>query len=221
MTQAQRGSHDVLIVGGLGAVAFAGYEFLYKPWAAAKAAAAGLALPSYPSAASFVSTPTIVGPSVNPGGIQGSIVDPRTTPGGDVGQAMWRKNWTQAQAAARLAAIKTGVSNSLAAISQLQQQVANPASAGVASAQLALQQEDAAAAQAVTNQQAALAAGDQAGAALWASAAAAHQQDSREIRARIATASAPPDNSAAITQYQSTIAALKGDYKALTGLDLA
>lgn len=222
MAQAQQQSHTALWLGGAAAAAFAGYEFVYKPWAANQAllAAGGASAlsPLFPS--SMVSSPTIVGPSVNPGGIQGSIVDPRVSPGGDVGQAMWRKNWTQTQAAARLAAIKTGYANSLAAISQLQGQVANPAASGIAAAQLALQQSDAGAAQAIANQQAALQAGDQAGAALWASAAAAHQQDSREIRARIATASAPPDNSAAIAAYQGTIAGLKSDYAALTGMTL-
>lgn len=221
MAQTQPQHHEALWVAGIGAAAFAGYELLYKPWAAAKAlaatAAGGLA-PLFPS--SMLSSPTVVGATANPGGVQGSIVDPRVTPGGDVGQAMWRKNWPQAQAAARLAAIKLGYSNSLAAISQLQSQVANPAAAGIASAQLALQQNDAAAARAVANQQAALQAGDAAGAALWASAAAAHQQDSREIRGRIATASAPPDNSAAIAAYQGTIAGLKADYAALTGMTL-
>lgn len=214
--------HDALIIAGAGAAALAGYEFVYKPWAAKKAAAAllaptggGAALPS-----PFFSTPTIVGPSVNPGGVQGSIVDPRVTPGGDVGQAMWRKNWTQQQAAARLAALKKGLSDSLGAITQLQQQQANPAASGIAAAQLAAQQNDAAAAGAIQQQQALLAAGDVAGAALWASAAAAHQQDAREIRARIATASAPPDNTAAIAAYQGAAAGLRADYKALTGLDL-
>lgn len=214
--------HDALIIAGAGAAAFAGYEFVYKPWAAKKAldAAAGIAPATGGGLSPFFSTPTIVGPSVNPGGVQGSIVDPRVTPGGDVGQAMWRKTWTQQYAAARLAAIKKGLSDSLGAISQLQQQTANPAASGIAAAQLAAQQNDAAAAGAVQQQQAALAAGDAAGAALWASAAAAHQQDAREIRARIATASAPPDNTAAIAAYQGAAAGLRADYKALTGLDL-
>lgn len=211
-------NHDLLWVGGAAALGFVGYEFLFKPWAAAQALAASPLTPISP--ASMISSPTPIGPVGNPTGIQGSIVDPRLSPGGDVGQAMWRKNWTQQQAAARLAAIKQGYSNSLAAIAQLQGQVVNPAAAGIAAAQLALQQSDNAAAGAVAAQQDALAKGDQAGAAMWASAAAAHQQDSREIRGRIATASAPPDNTAGIAAYQGAIAGLKADYAALTGMTL-
>lgn len=219
MATAQKSNHDLLWLAGGGAALFAGYEFIYKPWAASQAlAAVGALSPISPT--SMISSPTLVGPSVNPGGIQGSIVDPRVSPGGDVGQAMWRKNWTQQQAQQRLDQIKAGYSTSLGAITQLQQQVTNPAAAGIASAQLAAQQSDAAAAAAVASQQAELAKGNAAGAALWASAAAAHQQDAREIRARIATASAPPDNSAAIAGYQGAIAGLKADYLALTGLSL-
>lgn len=219
MAQAQTDKHAALWVAGIGAAAFAGYEWIYKPWANAQALADVASL-SPLSPVGMVSSPTIVGSTANPGGVQGSIVDPRVTPGGDVGMAMYRKNWPQAQAAARLQAIKAGYSTSLGAISQLQSQAVNPAASGIAAAQLVLQQNDAAAAAAIANQQTALAAGDAAGAALWASAAAAHQQDSREIRARIATASAPPDNSAAIAAYQGTIAGLKADYAALTGMTL-
>lgn len=218
MPAAQTQNHDLLWLGGAAALGLAGYEFLYKPWVAAQLAATTALSPLMPG--SMISSPTLVGPSVNPQGVQGSIVDPRVSPGGDVGQAMWRKNWTQQQAADRLAAIKLGYSNSLAAISQLQSQVANPAAGGIAAAQLALQQSDAAAADAINQQQLALAKGDQAGAAMWAAAAAAHQQDSREIRGRIATASSPPDNSAGIAAYQGTIAGLKADYAALTGMTL-
>lgn len=223
MAQAQSQSHAGLWVAGLGVAGLAAYEFIFRPWQAAQAAAAtaggGSALaPLFPS--SMISSPTLVGPSVNPGGVQGSIVDPRVSPGGDVGQAMWRKNWTQAYTTARLAAMKKGYADSLTAIAQLQNQVVNPLSAGIPAAQLQAQLNDKAAADEITAQQAALAAGDTVGAALHASAAAVHEQDAREIRARIATASAPPDNTAAIAAYQGTIAGLKADYMALTGMTL-
>lgn len=220
---AKQSHTDALMVAGAGLAAFAGYEFLYRPWKAKKDLAA---LTGTPPAAGgglspFFSTPTIVGPAVSPGGQQGSIVDPRANPGGDVGQAMWRKNWTQQYATDRLAAIKAAYARSISAINALKSQVANPNASAVPAAQLALQQSDAAAANAATQQQAALARGDQVAAATWASALAAHQQDSQEIRGRIAAASAPPDNTAGIAAYEGAIAGLKADYKALTGLDLA
>lgn len=224
MSKAKRRG-ELFTVAGIGAAAFAGYEFVFKPWRARQAAAALLGPTSGGGGGSFlapgISTPTIVGGGFAPGGVQGSIVDPRVNPGGDVGQAMWRKNWPQAQAAARLSQIKAAYSTAIGTLTQLRQQSINPAAAGIPAAQLAAQQNDMAAAQAIARQQQDLAAGDVTGAALWATAAANHQNDAREIRARIAQASGPPDNSAGIAAYEGAAAALKADYRALTGLELA
>jgi hypothetical protein len=213
--------HDALVLGGAAAAALAAYNFLYKPWKAGQAAAG---IPGLPPLASFLSTPGTVGPSAPPaGGPQGSIVDARISPGGDVGYAMWKKNWTQQQATARLDALKTAYRAALAQISALRAQTTNPAlaSANIGAATLAAQQNDAAAADALARSAAALAAGDQAGAATWAAAAAAHQQDAREIRSRVTAVNTAPDNTAAIAAYEGAAAGHKADYFALTGMTLA
>jgi hypothetical protein len=217
---AARQNHDVLVMGAIGGGGLLAYQFLYKPWKAAKELAAiggASTLPTY-APASVLSTPVSVGPA--PGGVQGSIVDPRQTPGGLVGQVMWKKNWTQAQAQARLDALRNALATAQGAIANLKANTANPNAAGIPAAQLAAQQNDAAAANAIAQQQAALAAGDQAAASLWAASAAAHQQDAREIRARILAAGQAVDNSGAIAAYESAIAGYKSDFFALTGAAL-
>jgi hypothetical protein len=219
---AQPNHHTALWLLGGAAGVFAGYEFLYKPWLTQQAANAGISpLSSFPSPTSMLSTPSYVGPSTLPGGQQGSIVDPRTSPGGDVGQAMWRKGWTQTVAQARLDAIKTGFANSNAAIAQLQANTGNPAGAGIPAAQAALAAEQAALGNAQAAYQQLMAAGNTTGAAAYAAEILGHQNDIRDLQARIAAALQPVDNSAAIAAYQGTIAGLKADYNALTGMTLA
>lgn len=155
-----------------------------------------------------------------PGGIVGSIVDPRNSPGGDVGQAMWRKGWTAQQAQTRLDQLRTAYNTAKAAVAQLRAQTVNPAAASIPVAQNQLLLNQQALANAQTQQAQNAAAGDTLGAARWAAAAAAHAQDIRELQARINAASAPPDNAAAIAAYDGAIAGYKSDYRALTGNEL-
>lgn len=215
---------SVAVLLASGGAAFAAYQFLYKPWLAAKAAGSGAAASTWPmfnpGPTPTVSTPTVVGPTYSgPGGQQGSIVDPRVNPGGDVGQAMWKKNWTQAQAATRLAALKSAFAQAKAAIAALQAPGANApnVAAGLQLAtanELAAANEDQAFARAV-------AAGDDAAAAQWRVAADAHRADAKEIRARVAAAQAAPDAAAQIAAWQGAMAGHAADYFALTGLQLA
>lgn len=214
--------HELLIAGGVGLVGFLGYEFIYKPWAAGNAAPLDLTsgLPSF-NPTSMLTTPTVTNTTPNPGGVQGSIIDPRVSPGGDVGQAMWLKNWTQKQATDRLAAIKTGIANTKAGIAQLSSTQPNPAASGIPAAQLAMSQEQAAIVGATQAMNDAVARGDTANAQIWRNAIAAHQQDIAELQARINNAAAPVDNSGAIAQYQGALAALLQEYKSLTGVTLS
>lgn len=214
---------DLVKIAGVGAAGLAAWQFIVKPALERFAPAGGATLAPIGAAARsapIFSAPTIVGPSVNPGGVQGSIVDPRTTPGGDVGQAMWRKTWPEAQARARLDALKAGKANALAQIAKLRAGVANPAAPGVPAAQLQLAQTEAAAANAKAQYDAAFANGDVGQSAIWGGAWATHNQDIAELRARIAAALAPIDVAADIAKWQASIDALEADYAALTGYRL-
>lgn len=216
---AQKDTHTLLWIAGAGGAAVAGYELFYKPWRTAKdlaAATGGAISPLLPTGG--LSSPSYVGPSPVSTQQQGSIIDPRTSPGGDVGAAMWKKNWTQTQATQRLNAIKTGVANSRAAIANLSSNTANPAAAGLNAAQAQLAAESAALAQAQQAYSRLTAAGDTAGAASYAAAIAGHQNDINDLNARIAAAQRPSDNSAAIAAYQGALAGLLADYTALTGM---
>lgn len=213
-------NHDLLWLAAGGAGLFAGYELVVKPWLAAKAAAAAgtsTGLPSlFPS--SMISSPTIVPGSGAP--TQSSIKDPRVSPGGDVGEIMARKGWSQQQAQARIDALKAAKATALQAISQLQTNTGNPNAAGIAAAQVQLNATITARDNALARKAADEAAGDAAGAAKWAAAAAAQQQDITELQARIAAAGRPLDNSAAIAAYQGALASANADYRALTGHDI-
>ena len=218
-----KSDNKTLLLAGGGVAAFAAYEFLLKPWLAAKnaAAAASGALPtlfSPPATSSLVSSPTS---TWAPGGVQGSIVDPRITPGGDVGQAMWKKNWTQQQATTRLTALKAAYANAMAQIQAAKSPSSNPAAAGIPAAQqqLAVVQSAIANAEARAAQDAA--AGDQAGAAKWAGAAATHRQDAAQLQQRIiAAAAAPAGDPAALAAWEGAAAGFKADYFALTGMNI-
>ena len=218
-------SPGVLVVGG--AAALAGYQFILKPLLAAKSAAATPLSTLWPSSPA-ISTPTNVGPSLTPstgGQYQGSIIDPRTSPGGDVGQAMWRKNWTQAQASARLDALKKAAANAQTMLAQLRQAGAPSAQvqALVSAGQAELGRIQAVAANDRLREAQALTAGDAAGAQAWGQAAADHEGQAREIAARISatSAAATADNGAAIVAWEGALAGHKADYLALTGYSLA
>lgn len=215
----------VIVAGG--AAALAGYHFLLRPYLAAKAAAAApSSTPSLLPSLSPVTFPTQVGPSPSAGGqYQGSIVDPRVSPGGDVGQAMWRKNWTQLQAATRLNAIKAAAAEAKAKLAQLRApgQVNAQAAALISQGQQKLAEVQAVAANDRVRQAAALNAGDLAGAAAWEAAAISHEGEAREIAARISatSAAATQENSGAIAAYETALANQMADYLALTGYQLA
>lgn len=215
----------VIVAGG--AAAFAAYEFVLKPWMAAKNAAAG-ALPSLFPTSPAVSMPTTVGPSLTPstgGQYQGSIIDPRVSPGGDVGQAMWRKGWSQQQAAARLDALKKAASNAVTMLAQLRQPNAPSAQVQqlVTQGQAELARLQSIAANDRLRQAQAQGAGDQVGAAAWGQAAADHEAQANQLAARISatSAQATSDNAAAIAAWEGALAGHKSDYLALTGYQLA
>lgn len=218
-------SAGVLVAGG--AAALAAYQFVLKPFLASKAAAAAPLSTLWP-ATPAVSTPTSVGPSLTPstgGQYQGSIIDPRNSPGGDVGQAMWRKGWTQLQAATRLDALKKAAANAVATLAQLRQPGAPNAQvqALVTAGQAELTRVQSVAANDRLRESQAINAGDQAGAAAWGQAAAEHEGQAREIAARISatSAAATADNGAAIAAWEGALAGHKADYLALTGYQLA
>lgn len=209
--------HTLLWIAGAGGAVVAGYELFYKPWQTAQALAAATGLtPLLPTGG--LSSPSYVGPSPVSGQQLGSIPDPRVNPGGDVGAAMWKKNWTQGQAAARLTAIKTGIANSRQAIATLSSNTANPAAAGINAAQAQLAVESAALANATATYNRLVASGDVAGAAAYSAEIAGHKNDINELQARIDAASKPADNTAAIAAYQGTLAGLLADYTSLTNM---
>lgn len=220
MPAAAKEHHALLWLGLVGGGGFAAYELFYKPWAAAQAlAAAGTGVSPLLPATGGLTSPIYTGPSPSAGGqYQGSIVDPRVTPGGDVGQAMWRKNWTQDQATARLNAVKTAIANARTAIATLSSQTVNPAAAGINAAQAQLAAESAAMATAKQAYDQLVAAGNTAGAAAYQAEIAGHQNDINDLNARIAAAQKAPDNSTAIAAYQGQLAANLAEYTALTGL---
>jgi hypothetical protein len=222
---AAKQKHTGLYLAGGAAAALGGYQFVLKPWLAAKAAAAagatGASAGLFPSLFPSVTAPINVGPSASAGGqYQSSIKDPRKDPGGPVGEAMARKNWTQQQATERLNAITAAARLAVQQIAALQANTVNPNSANVAQAQAALAANRAALANAQAQQAQNAQDGDALGATKWQAAAAAHAQDISELEARIRAALAPLDNSGAIAAYQGALANQRGDYFALTGVQL-
>jgi hypothetical protein len=211
--------HPLIIVGGLGVAGFLGYEFIYKPWADANAAAAAASLtgtlPFPTGASSLVTAPSVLGTAA-PGGVQGSIVDPRVSPGGDVGYAMWLKNWTQAQAQTRLTALQNAYAAAKQAIANLQSNVNNPAAAGIPAAQAQLNTTQAALAAAQQAFQQLTDAKNTVGAAQYAAAIQGYNSDIADLTARIRQAQQPSDNTAAIATYQGQMAANDTDYFNLT-----
>lgn len=214
--------HYLFWVAGVGGGAFLAYEFLYKPWAAAQAAAGaanplasflGTGATAFPPAAAMVSAPSQITPSnLNPG----------AAVGGDVGACMTKKViWTQQQCATRLNALKAAFANAQAAVANLQSGAANPAAAGIPAAQAQLAAEQAALAGALDSYNKLTAAGDTNGAATFHAAVLAHQADITDLQNRIAAAQAPVDNSAAIAAYEGQMAANDTDYFNLTGVHLS
>lgn len=104
---AAKENHDVLILGLVGGAGFLAYQAFKHMIPGASGAASPLA-PYVASPGSMVSQPSA---NVNP--VASSIVDARITPGGDVGMAMFRKNWTQQQATERLATLRSAYQTAL------------------------------------------------------------------------------------------------------------
>lgn len=220
--------HRLLLIAGAGIGGYVVYQYVYKPWAAQRAAVAAAGgldttglpslsslIPSYPNVglpgvSSMVSAPTTVGtvPSIGP-----------TVPG-LVGVVMRKKSWTQQQAQTRLDQLVAAAQNAKAQIAALSAGTANPAAAGIPAAQAALAANVAALAVAQDAYAKLVAAGDANGAALYQAAILGHQNDINDLNARIAAASVANDNTAAIAAYQGSLAALDNDYFALTDTHL-
>ncbi len=220
--------HRILWIAGAGVGAWAGYQFIYKPWAAARAAAlaAGGQVPSlFPSLPALGGPVTVPGPGAMVSGpapqIMPSNLNPGAAVGGVVGACMQKKGntWTQQQCQSRLDALTAAASTAQYAIAQLRQ-AGNPAAAGIPDAQAALAAEQSALNIATTNYNNSVAVGNSSDAAIWHAAMLGHQNDINELNARIAAAQQPVDNSAAIAAYQGQLAANDNDYFALTGVHL-
>jgi hypothetical protein len=238
-----RRKHTLLYVAGAGVAAWAAYEYLYKPWAAARGIGAGEgdqlnpltlspsyypgagggagggyvpASPGLPALSDMVSAPGLALPS--PVGF--TSLGPQYS--GVLGACIAKKGgtWSPEKCQQRLNDLVTAARTARAQIDALRGGSANPNAAGIAAAQLALAQNQAALNQAAANLNAATAAGDQADANTWRAAIAAHQADINDLAARIAAAGRPVDNSAAIAAYEGALAGNDNDYFNLTGTHL-
>jgi hypothetical protein len=217
--------HTLLWIIGIGGAGWAGYEYIYKPWAAQQAAnallAAGGTLPATTAA------PTSLLPSLTLPSPLSMITEPTalptpsigTNPGGAVGACMTAKGgtWTQSQCQTRLDALTQAAQNAMAALAQLQAGTPNPAAAGIPAAQAQLEAEQAALATATDSYNQLVAAGNTNGAATFKAAMDAHTADINDLTARIAAAQVPVNNTAAIAAYQGALAANQQDYANLTG----
>lgn len=101
-------NHDLLILGLVGGAGFLAYE-LFKHMSGGAAVDPFAPFTTSPAPGNMISMPT----GAAPGGVQGSIVDARVSPGGDVGTAMWKKGWTQGVATDRLAKEKAAYANAM------------------------------------------------------------------------------------------------------------
>lgn len=210
-------NHDMLWLGAAGAAAFAGYEFLYKPWKAAHAATVpgsiltGPGAPAAPAAPSagysypYVTSPTVLTPQP----VQPSNLNPGAAVGGLVGTCMSRKGWTQSQCQQRLDALVAAYNANKARIVSLQ-----PGAPGLVAAQTQLAATQNALQNAMAQFNAATAAGNPAAALQWKTAMDGHNADIAALSAAIN--SAPTQ----ITASQSAMAANASDYQALTGVPL-
>lgn len=207
--------HTLLKLGGAAAAAFVGYEFIYKPWRAAKdaalAASAGSLSPGglpYTITSGggnfglpYITTPQSIGPMP-------SNLDPGAAVGGPVGYCMHKKGWTQNQCTSRYNAIVTAYQAAVTEIQKLQ----------TGTAQAATQAQ-------ITSTQAAIA---QAQAALNAAFAAGNVAQVDALRAKIAAWSADVaalqtllnQAGAKLASYQSAVAGLASDFQNLFGIAL-
>lgn len=225
-----RRKHTLLYIAGAGVGAWAAYEWIYKPWAAARAAAAG-ALPLPGAYASVPSYPALPG-SVLPGPTAMLPAPGAVTPigwtslgpqyGGVLGACIAKKGgtWSPEKCQQRLNDLVNAARTAQAQITALKAGSPNPNAAGIPAAQLLLAQNQAAMANAQAQYDANMAAGDLNGAAIWHAAIAAHAGDIADLTARIAAAGKPMDNSAAVLAYEGALAGNDNDYFNLTGTHL-
>lgn len=222
-----KSNHDLLYLALAGGGAFAGYEFLYKPWAAAQAAVANGAVSAggfnFPPVSSMV---TGASPAIDTSLVPGQTApiyssNPSLAYPGIIGNCMAKKGntWSAAQCQTRLNAYIVSYNNAAQAIANLKANTANPAASGIPAAQAELARVDAV----ITQQQAALAQqpADSQGYQQFATSIAALQTDRAQIAQRIASAAMAVDNSPAIAAYQGAMAAADSDFFNLTGTHLA
>lgn len=207
--------HTLLELAGAGIAAFVGYEYIYKPWQAARTAS-DMPTSSTPSSFFAPISSLVTAPTTTAANIGATVGDHRITPGGPTGYAMWLKGWSQGQAHDRLIAEQTGYNNAMQAIANLQN-TANPAAAGIQAAQEALATNQAALAAQQDSYNQLTAAGNTTGAAQFAASIMGLKQNIADLQARIAAAGQPVDNSAAITTWQSAAATFASQFAALTG----
>jgi hypothetical protein len=203
--------HTLLEIAGVGAAGLAAYEWLYKPWRAAKDAAGAATTPLFsfgggsPAGGGFTTgLPYITGPAPNIGGQ--STLDPGANVGGPVGTCMHRKNWTQTQCETRLNALQTGFTQAKARLANWDADVAQ-ARAALAANQAALTQAQAGLNLATANH-------DAAGVIAWTNAVNGHTADIAALTAQLAGVDQRK------TDIVNLIAGLNHDFQALTGLTL-
>lgn len=224
---ARRNKHTLLYVAGAGVGAWVAYQYLYKPWAAARAAAAdtgggGLipsVYPAYPPFTNPLPAPgaVVAAPGAIPPPIGFTSLGPQY--GGVLGACIAKKGgtWSPQKCQERLDKLTNDTRNAQAQIAALR-----GATAGVdlTAARDALARTQAALNAATAGYNADLQAGDTAGAANWHAAIVSHTADLNDLNSRIAAGSRANDNSGAIAAWQGAIAAHDSDYFDLTGQHL-
>lgn len=208
--------HTLLKIGGAAAAAFAGYEFLYKPWKAAQDAAALAAAgtginPGYTSTGGggggLFSLPYITSPSPNVG-VTPSNLDPGAAVGGPIGYCMHKKGWTQTQCTQRYNAIVSAYQAGVAALQALQ------SGTGAAGTQAQIDATKAALANAQAQYNAAVAASNPAMAQQWLATITAAQADIASLTQLLTTI---PGR---VASYQHDLAGLVSDFQNLFGIAL-
>lgn len=226
---ARRSKHTLLWVAGVGVAAWAAYEWVYKPWRAARKGAqtdigvpwaspylpaAGAGSTALPGPSSVIAAPESLGNIVSYNTL-GPHYD------GPLGACIAKKGgtWTPEYCQARLTALIDSARTSKAQIAALKA-AANPNAGAVPAAQAQLALVQAALAGATANYNAAVQRQDDADAAKWHVAVIDHQNEAAELAARIGAASQAPNNVVAIAAYEAQLAANDRNYYELTGQHL-
>ena len=224
---ARRNNHTLLWVAGAGVTAYVGYQWVYKPWAAARAANDGLPSPAGPALLPYYppGSPNGALPPTSmisaPGAIVGfNSLGPQY--GGVLGACIAKKGgtWSPEKCQGRLNDLVAAATAAKAQIAALKASTPNPAAVGVPAARLKLAEVNAAIANDDVQLAAAQARGDTNAAAIWQATAVAHRQEAADITTRIAAAQAPVNNSSAIAAWEGALAGHDTDYFNLTGTRL-